>query len=428
MQDAQVAENEQHYLEMRPNNQGELVEVQQPVARNRFGQTHLKLVRFPENLDCLMEKFRRSRKVSDIMKGEISTHGWDTIPHHTQNGVKIESEKSPDLELTDGTYLRVRVIKKNPRTGAVVLQGWTFHPTASLRPTLPPMVDEVCWVLEVNNELRQDIKVECMINMAASKVVRERRIILTNEPDYRTYVPKDHQITKTGLLRCRWKFVAMYENTSNGRERLTTEFVLQRIMEDEVDKDASGRMKNKDIRAMWRGSPPPRLDGKYTFVDGFCGAGCASSGARQAGLKIVRCFDIDENAMNSYNLNFQQDAVDQYRVGVHEYCVRPELEPADISHNSTCCQTFSAAHTTRGRFDEANEAASLCIESLLEADKPRVTTFENTSGLWTHHADIMYPLLGQYTAKGYSIRFKLLNFADWGLPQHRRRLILIGSW
>ena len=391
---------------------------------NKFGQKHLKLVVYPENLDCLIEKFRRKRKLKDIEKGmtDYSDPSWIRVPHHIENGIRIFAGEDSDFQLKDGTLLRVKKMAKNIDTGCVMLRGWKFHPTADLQPALPPTKNEVFLLMEVDKNSERDRWQDAMVDVPACDVLRERVIKFTNEPNLESR-PESHSMSESRTIRCRWKLVITYRDVLDTYERLPVEFAIEAITNAECDNGYS--VADADLRCLWRGSP--RSDkGRYTFCDGFCGAGGTSSGARLAGLDIARAFDINTEACASFRRNFPAAVV--FNKSVEEYCQMLDLEPVDVSHYSVVCKTYSPSHTTRGKHDESNEATSYCIEDLLMIDRPRVTTFENTGGLLSHHADLLYPILGQYTSKGFSIKFRLLNLSDWGLPQSRQRLVLIGSW
>ena len=403
-------------------NDAETIPVLSGASKNKYGQPHPKNVRHPENLDCLIEKFRRQRSSQHIGRDHLqaldcSGIRWVEIDSHIEKDMPIIAADGTDVELADGTYLRVKKIRKDVLHDKVVLFGWKFHPTADLQPALPTMQDEVCWLLEMSQNSTRATSGICLTKVLASEVIQKREIHITNIPENREQSLETHQISETGVLRCRWKLVV----TPHLGEY--PEFALQAIMQ--ADADSGHGIPDSELRYSWRGFSPWGNQ-KFTFVDGFCGAGGASAGAQQAGLEVVRAFDIAEKPVDSFRKNFGETLA--FLESVDKYCQRRGLPYVDVSHYSPCCQPYSPAHTRIGKNDEANEAASLCIETLLEVDKPRVTTFENTFGLYTHHPDLMYPILGQYTAKGYSIRFRVLNMADWGLPQPRRRLVLIASW
>lgn len=87
--------------------------------------------------------------------------------------------------------------------------------------------------------------------------------------------------------------------------------------------------------------------------------------------------------------------------------------------------------TIMGKNDEINIAQLHVIKPLIEALKPRVVVLENTSGLANMEKNRIYlnRLLNDMTSAGpgYNLRYKIVNMADYGLPQERKRLIIIAA-
>lgn len=100
----------------------------------------------------------------------------------------------------------------------------------------------------------------------------------------------------------------------------------------------------------------------------------------------------------------------------------------DICHLSPPCQFFSDAHTWAGKDDEMNTASLFAIFNLLEKAKPRVVTLEQTSGLVRRHPIFFNAVVNMFTSRGFSVRWRVINCADFGLSQRRMRLFVIASW
>ncbi|KAI9675268.1 MAG: hypothetical protein M1817_001170 [Caeruleum heppii] len=179
-----------------------------------------------------------------------------------------------------------------------------------------------------------------------------------------------------------------------------------------------------------RGTVQCELDQKYTVGDVFCGAGGASRGATMAGLHVKWGMDRDPAAMTSYLANFGPTttgtvgfitSVDKFLNSDAKDC------QVDILHLSPPCQYFSPAHTVEGKDDEENTATWLATAELLSKTKPRMVTLENTFGLTERHPKWAMKGIELFTCLGYSVRWAVLNCADYGLTQRRRRYILFAS-
>ncbi|KAL8669984.1 MAG: hypothetical protein Q9168_005446 [Polycauliona sp. 1 TL-2023] len=173
--------------------------------------------------------------------------------------------------------------------------------------------------------------------------------------------------------------------------------------------------------------PDSHTKRQYTFNDYFCGAGGMSRAAFQNNLHIQDAFDFDKHACNCYHMNFAQARV--HCIWAHEFVNLLHDYKCDIMHLSPTCKFFSSAHTREGKDDEMNTASWTALGELLKKSKPRVVTLEQTSGLvlLARHRGYLNALIQVFASHGFSIRWRLLHCADYGLPQMRLRLFMIAS-
>ncbi|KAL8852044.1 MAG: hypothetical protein Q9221_003069 [Calogaya cf. arnoldii] len=172
----------------------------------------------------------------------------------------------------------------------------------------------------------------------------------------------------------------------------------------------------------------PKLNtNQYTFNDYFCGAGGMSRAAYENKLHIHDAFDFDKTACHSYQMNFPHSRIQC--LWAHEFVNLPIDHKVDIAHLSPPCQFFSDAHTHVGKDDEMNTASWTALGELLSKSKPRVVTLEQTFGivLRARHQGYLNALIQVFTSHGFSIRWRLLHCADYGLPQMRLRMFMIAS-
>lgn len=130
--------------------------------------------------------------------------------------------------------------------------------------------------------------------------------------------------------------------------------------------------------------------------------------------------------METYRLNFT-NAVGETCEVVHFLTNDAKDIMVDILHFSPPCQTFSSAKTIVAATDNANEACIFSARELLLKVKPRVATMEETSGLQERHKEFLYATIHTFVELGYSIRWKLLACEAYGVPQQRKRLVIIGA-
>ena len=165
---------------------------------------------------------------------------------------------------------------------------------------------------------------------------------------------------------------------------------------------------------------------RYTFGDCFSGAGGMSRGAVSAGLRINWAFDFNLAACQNYQMNFFGTPI--YNVWANQFSEAKGNHKVDICHLSPPCQFFSDAHTIQGKDDDMNTASLFAIFNLLEKAKPRIVTLEQTSGLIRRHPIFFNAVINMFTSRGFSVRWKVMNCADFGLPQRRMRLFVMASW
>ena len=167
---------------------------------------------------------------------------------------------------------------------------------------------------------------------------------------------------------------------------------------------------------------------RYTFGDCFCGAGGMSRGAINAGLRVAWGFDFNLPACKTYQLNFLGTPI--YNVWANDFSNSKKDFKCDICHISPPCRFFSPLHTKQGKDDDMNTASLFAIEALLKKAKPRIVTLEQTAGLVRIglHKDYFNAVINMFTSQGFSVRWKVLICADFGVPQQRKRLFIIASW
>lgn len=157
-----------------------------------------------------------------------------------------------------------------------------------------------------------------------------------------------------------------------------------------------------------------------TAVDLFCGAGGLSLGLVGAGFKILLGIDHFRPAVETYRRN----------LGDHVSCGEigrdTKLPQADLIVGSPPCQGFSSAGQRR-RGDHRNTLVSV-FALLIVKHRPRAFVFENVEGFLTAEdgarvIDLLEPLI----AAGYRIHLRKVNAANYGVPQHRKRVLAIGG-
>lgn len=161
------------------------------------------------------------------------------------------------------------------------------------------------------------------------------------------------------------------------------------------------------------------------FIDLFAGVGGIRLGAASALAKhgiesqCVLSSEIDEKACETYHLNFQE-----YPSGDIKNIV--EIEPFDLLLAGFPCQPFSYAGKRQG-FGDTRGTLFFEVERILSIYQPKVFLLENVRGLYTHDGGRTFEtIINKLHELGYGTYDLLLNSSDFGVPQNRVRLYILG--
>lgn len=171
------------------------------------------------------------------------------------------------------------------------------------------------------------------------------------------------------------------------------------------------------------------VERKPTVVDLFCGAGGMSEGFKMAGYRILLGIEQDEAAGKTYRANNPDTALivgDIQLVADKEILERLGGKKIDVVIGGPPCQGFSMANTHKKADDPRNELY-LEFVRVVKLVKPDFFVMENVSGFLNVKIDNrsiveeLKSLLEEYEVEG-----RVLTAADYGVPQVRRRAVIIG--
>ena len=167
----------------------------------------------------------------------------------------------------------------------------------------------------------------------------------------------------------------------------------------------------------------------YTYGDVCAGAGGATTAAKRAGFHVKFALDNAEDPCATLRENFPDTEI--LEMDIFDFCNAEHRHDmrVDVLHISFPCQTYSIAHTHIGKNDERNEAAGYSVIPLLKKCRPRIVTFEQSPNITREkHRASFEALIHQITEMGYSVKWRVVSFADTGNAQSRHRLFIIASW
>ena len=169
--------------------------------------------------------------------------------------------------------------------------------------------------------------------------------------------------------------------------------------------------------------------------DFFAGCGGASCGLQAAGMEISFALDHDADARESFEANFPSvhfEFADIRDVSVEAVRLRVEKERPNPVLFSGCapCQPFTKQNTKRPRLDQDERVPLLAhFAHLVEGCRPDFVFVENVPGLQNLDSDSQPfgGFLSRLEAAGYKVDYRPIKLAKYGIPQSRRRLVLVGS-
>ncbi len=174
--------------------------------------------------------------------------------------------------------------------------------------------------------------------------------------------------------------------------------------------------------------------GKLKVASLFCGCGGSDLGMiggfeylgkkyESLEFEIVYAADFDPKAVETYNANFRHKAVcaDVTKVDFNDI-----EEDIDVMIGGFPCQSFSTVNPTK---DTNDARANLYKEIVrfLHTKKPKCFICENVKGLLTlQKGEIIRKIAREFSEEGYDIQYRLLRAVEYGIPQRRERVIIVG--
>lgn len=155
----------------------------------------------------------------------------------------------------------------------------------------------------------------------------------------------------------------------------------------------------------------------------FSGAGGLDRGFENAGFNVVYANEYDKSIWETYRHNFPKTKLDQRSIVDIEV---EEVSNCDGMVGGPPCQSWSEAGSLRGIEDERGQLFFEYIR-ILKGKRPLFFLAENVSGiLFNRHRGAFESILENFAKLGYNVSYGLLNANNFGVPQDRERVIIVG--
>lgn len=172
---------------------------------------------------------------------------------------------------------------------------------------------------------------------------------------------------------------------------------------------------------------------EYKAIDLFSGCGGLTVGLKQAGFHVIGAVEIDPLTVETYKANHRQVVVwqeDIRKLSATKIMLELKLHRGELDLLAGCppCQGFSTLRTRNGAKQNRDQRNNLVREMLRFARtfRPKAIMMENVPGLKAHKP--FRDLCKGLSKLGYEVTWAIKDAARYGVPQRRKRLILLAGF
>ena len=166
----------------------------------------------------------------------------------------------------------------------------------------------------------------------------------------------------------------------------------------------------------------------FNVVDLFSGVGGLSYGfSKNDNFRIILANDFDKYATEAYKFNHKNvDVICGDIANLDRQVLKKYIEIGiDVVVGGPPCQSYS---TLGNRLLDERADLFKQYRRIISILKPKIFIYENVKGLLSMDKGTLFPKIQkEFMEIGYNLKFKLLNAADYGVPQVRERIILVGT-
>lgn len=167
---------------------------------------------------------------------------------------------------------------------------------------------------------------------------------------------------------------------------------------------------------------------RYKVLDLFCGCGGISEGYRLAGFEIAGGIDCNEHATVTFQHNFKNAKV--HNIDITTFSneqILDEYSDVDVIVGGPPCQGFSTANRHQKETDDPRNRLFFEYIRFVQQIHPKLIMIENVRGLLTRDGGYAINRIEEILgAEEYNITYKVLDASEYGVPQNRKRAIIIG--
>jgi len=161
--------------------------------------------------------------------------------------------------------------------------------------------------------------------------------------------------------------------------------------------------------------------GNMTVVSLFSGAGGLDFGLKMSGHRIIWAIDIDKDSCETYKNNIGDHIICDDIINVNN------IPDSDVIIGGFPCQGFSLANLKRNTNDDRNKLYKEFVR-IVKSKSPDYFIAENVRGILSlGNGEVIKLILNDFSELGYNVKYEVVNFANYGIPQSRIRVIIVGT-
>ena len=169
---------------------------------------------------------------------------------------------------------------------------------------------------------------------------------------------------------------------------------------------------------------------RLNAIDLFSGCGGLSEGLKQAGFNVIAGVEVDKNAAKAYRMNHKTTVLfedDIRNLDAAKILKLLKGKPLHLLAGCPPCQGFSSLRKMNRKSAVRDKRNGLIGEyyRLVEELNPLTIMLENVPGIVDY--TLFQSIIRKLKKLGYSIAYRVVNVADYSVPQRRKRLVLVGS-
>jgi DNA (cytosine-5)-methyltransferase 1 len=175
--------------------------------------------------------------------------------------------------------------------------------------------------------------------------------------------------------------------------------------------------------------PAKNRKNPLTAIDVFAGGGGLTLGLKRGGFQVIGAVEIEDNAFSTYKVNHPEVQAFKQDIRTIQGELLRELSHTghvDLLAGCPPCQGFSSLTAKYKRPDPRNELIKE-MARLVKEIRPNIVMMENVPGLARKGKVLFDKFLMVLSSLGYVYEYQVLQVADYGVPQSRRRLVLLAG-